>query len=137
MKSALVFLALISLVFISSPVISHSGRTDKFGGHRDRKHGGYHYHNAGYAHARGNPYQNHKTCGVCTPPKNSSNKQPQSAAKSQPTEISVEELIMALEAGLKCMGYEVDTPDGKLDKKTRAAVKKFRYNVSQKGGQAN
>ena len=34
---------LISAVFVHS----HSGRTDKYGGHHDRKNGGYHYHNSG------------------------------------------------------------------------------------------
>ena len=26
---------------------THSGRTDRYGGHHDRKNGGYHYHNSG------------------------------------------------------------------------------------------
>lgn len=34
---------LISAAFVHS----HSGRTDKYGGHHDRQNGGYHYHNSG------------------------------------------------------------------------------------------
>ena len=36
-----------TLVVISNNVYTHSGRTDKYGGHHDRKNGGYHYHNPG------------------------------------------------------------------------------------------
>ena len=36
-----------TLVVISNNVYTHSGRTDKYGGHYDRKNGGYHYHNSG------------------------------------------------------------------------------------------
>ncbi len=44
---------------------AHSGRTDKYGGHNNRKTGSYHYHNAGSVHHPNNPFQNHKTCGFC------------------------------------------------------------------------
>ncbi len=37
-------LALVLLIGVF--VYSHSGRTDKYGGHPDRKNGGYHYHNS-------------------------------------------------------------------------------------------
>ena len=36
-----------TLFVISNNVYTHSGRTDKYGGHHDRKNGGYHYHNPG------------------------------------------------------------------------------------------
>ena len=36
-----------TLVVISNNVYTHSGRTDKYGGHHDHKNGGYHYHNPG------------------------------------------------------------------------------------------
>ncbi len=38
-----IFILLFSDVF----VFGHSGRTDRNGGHHDRKNGGYHYHNSG------------------------------------------------------------------------------------------
>ncbi|MBI5641169.1 MAG: YHYH domain-containing protein [Nitrospirae bacterium] len=34
-----------TLLFICSIAFAHGGRTDACGGHRDRKHGGYHVHN--------------------------------------------------------------------------------------------
>lgn len=34
---------------LAIPVLAHSGRTDSRGGHHDRIHGGYHYHNAGFS----------------------------------------------------------------------------------------
>ena len=40
---AALIILLISAVF----AWTHSGRTDKYGGHHDRKNGGYHYHNPG------------------------------------------------------------------------------------------
>lgn len=36
-----------TLFVISNNVYTHSGWTDKYGGHHDRKNGGYHYHNPG------------------------------------------------------------------------------------------
>ncbi len=38
-----------TLIIVLCPIatISHSGRTDKYGGHNNRKTGGYHYHNSG------------------------------------------------------------------------------------------
>ena len=41
---------IITIAFLCLTVISgypHSGRTDRNGGHHDRKNGGYHYHNSG------------------------------------------------------------------------------------------
>ncbi len=39
----------IALILLFSVVLvnAHSGRTDKYGGHHDRKNGGYHFHNSG------------------------------------------------------------------------------------------
>lgn len=56
----------LTMFLIFSMLLAHSGRTDKYGGHNNRKTGGYHYHNAGYAHAAGNPYQDHTKCGTCS-----------------------------------------------------------------------
>lgn len=33
------------VVSVSTTVCAHSGRTDRCGGHNDRKNGGYHVHN--------------------------------------------------------------------------------------------
>ena len=35
------------LLFSAVFAYTHSGRTDRYGGHHDRKNGGYHYHNSG------------------------------------------------------------------------------------------
>lgn len=47
MKKRLVSLVLVFVFAISSNALAHSGRTDKNGGHWDRKNGTYHYHNGG------------------------------------------------------------------------------------------
>lgn len=39
-----IYIVAILLIFVSD-ALAHSGRTDACGGHRDRKHGGYHIHN--------------------------------------------------------------------------------------------
>ena len=41
--------------FMCSTCYAHSGRTDSAGGHNDRIHGGYHYHNGGYSRSRYTP----------------------------------------------------------------------------------
>ena len=38
---------LLILMFSAVFAYTHSGRTDRYGGHHDRKNGGYHYHNSG------------------------------------------------------------------------------------------
>lgn len=40
-----ILLTAILFLTFSTVALAHSGRTDKCGGHNDRKHGGYHVHN--------------------------------------------------------------------------------------------
>lgn len=58
-------LTLLLTLLITITLTAHSGRTDKYGGHKNRKTGTYHFHNAGKVHHKNNPYQDHKKCGVC------------------------------------------------------------------------
>ncbi|MFA5839974.1 MAG: YHYH domain-containing protein [Candidatus Margulisiibacteriota bacterium] len=45
MKKFMFWLVLCSFVFSLAAIsFAHSGRTDKYGGHHNRKTGGYHYH---------------------------------------------------------------------------------------------
>ena len=44
-SSLILFLLLMEISFCRSLLFAHSGRTDSYGGHNDRKNGGYHYHN--------------------------------------------------------------------------------------------
>ena len=47
-KYGLKIATILSILLISAVfAYTHSGRTDKYGGHHDRKNGGYHYHNPG------------------------------------------------------------------------------------------
>lgn len=106
-------------MFVLTSAFAHSGRTDKYGGHHDRKNGGYHYHNAGYVHAAGNPYQDHTKCGICQTSKK--------IEKSVPENFQITEYqkTFALQAGLKCMGYHITEVDGKMGPETKAAIAKF------------
>ncbi len=47
MKQKLIQILIILFILISLLCFGHSGRTDSSGGHHDRIHGGYHYHNGG------------------------------------------------------------------------------------------
>ena len=109
-------------LLVAGSAFSHSGGTDRYGGHHNRKTGGYHYHNAGRVHAAGNPYQNHKTCGIC-----STSKQPETSQPKVKPEITVtaDETIKALQAGLKCLGYKITSVDGNMGKETKAAIRAF------------
>ena len=53
---------ILSILFLLS-ASAHGGRTDKQGGHHDRKNGGYHYHHGMSAHQHPN--------GLCPYDKNS------------------------------------------------------------------
>lgn len=89
------FIGFITLcVFVLTSAFAHSGRTDKYGGHNNRKTGGYHYHNAGRVHVAGNPYQDHTKCGICT----SSKKKKKSPDEN--TQITDLQRTFALQAGL-------------------------------------
>jgi hypothetical protein len=108
------------LLFSISTLFAHSGRTDKFGGHNNRKTGGYHYHNAGSVHDPNNPYQDHTKCGICPTSKSQKNQ--------DDITLSEEELITALQAGLKCMGYNISTIDRNMGSETKKAVRDFLKN---------
>ena len=46
-------LVLTFFVMSSIAADAHSGRTDRYGGHYNRKTGEYHYHNRGYSYNKG------------------------------------------------------------------------------------
>ena len=104
------------LFTISVSLFSHSGRTDAYGGHNNRKTGGYHYHNAGSVHTADNPYQNNDTCGICN-------------AINQKDKIAYLQKVMKDQ---KIYNGEIT---GKIDEETKAAIKKMqvKYGISQTG----
>lgn len=110
-----------------SGAFAHSGRTDSYGGHNNRKTGGYHYHNAGRAHHASNPYQDHKRCGICSTSLPQKKKESAKQTKVQPEKRSFteKEISTALQAGLKCMGYKITKVDGLIGPETRVALAKF------------
>lgn len=114
MKRLSFFLA---LLFFSGLLFAHSGRTDRYGGHHNRKTGGYHYHNAGYVHAADNPYQNHKTCGICT----------KTTSKSAKT-YSPKTEVFFVQSSLKLLGYYHGKIDGISGPNTRSSIKNFQKN---------
>lgn len=117
------------VVLAAIGIFAHSGRTDKYGGHNNRKTGGYHYHNAGNTHAAGNPNQDHTKCGVCATSKKVGIK------KSSIEMVSEKETIIALQLGLKCLGYNISAVDGVLAHETNKAIKMllYEYESDQKG----
>ncbi len=125
MKTTKLIISLILCCAIFGSLYAHSGRTDKYGGHNNRKTGGYHYHNAGTAHAASNPYQDHTKCGICATSKKKKD-------KNIGAEITNKQMIMALQAGLKCLGYTITEIDGKLGPETKSAIAKFAKENNQK-----
>lgn len=128
-KGIILMSSCILLVAVALAVASaHSGRTDKYGGHNNRKTGGYHYHNAGRLHASGNPYQNHSNCGICTSSKSKDRETSSSYSSKSIGDgqlVTYDQLIETLQAGLKCMGYKITNIDGKLGSETEKAVRKY------------
>lgn len=117
MKRLIILLTLLLIVGVA-PLFAHSGGTDKYGGHNNRKTGGYHYHNAGSVHDANNPHQDHTTCGICSTSKKSSN-------SSSEVDLKSKDVILALQAGLKCMGYDIAEIDGIMGQETRDALSRY------------
>ena len=81
----------------------HSGRTDKYGGHHNRKTGGYHYHNSGYSSSTVNSYSyNAKAIFKRSDPK-----------------------ILFIQSSLKLLGYDPGPMDGLYGNKTKYAIQLF------------
>jgi len=110
--------AIIFITIFPQIVSSHSGRTDKYGGHMNRKNGTYHWHSAGSVHDAANPYQNHKTCGVCVPPARDTH-------TLKVARVSETVRITMVQSCLTFLGYKTDGMDGKLSAKTKQAVRSF------------
>lgn len=113
----LVYFIIFMVVLVGS-VYPHGGRTDKYGGHHNRKTGGYHFHNAGNVHHSGNPYQNHNTCGVC------------SVVSTKPAKPSTAEAkeavkIKMFQSCLTFLGHETGGINGKESPTTTLAIRLF------------
>ena len=105
MKKWFLSLIIALLAFYNSITFSHSGRTDSFGGHWDRKYGtGYHYHHGMPAHQHPN--------GIC----------PYQQSSSQNSNNNE---IMAIQQKLTELGYNPGHIDGILGPKTKEAIKQF------------
>lgn len=107
---------LILFIGITGSVFSHSGRTDAYGGHNNRKTGGYHYHNAGSIHTAANPYQDHNTCGICNA-------------------IENKEKIAYLQKIMKDKKYYTGEVTGVIDEETKKSIQKIqiKYGISPTG----
>ncbi len=106
----------IIVFFISFSLLcyAHSGRTDKYGGHNNRKTGGYHYHNSGKVHNANNPYHDHTKCGICI-------KTPKINIVSKEYNQSD---IYFIQSSLSQLGYKV-TIDGIWGDNTKKLLKRF------------
>jgi len=114
----------ITLIFlIRVLLIAHSGRIDQYGGHHNKKTGGYHYHNAGRVHAADNLYQDHTKCGICNKFKNVDVSK---YAKKNPKTLSFSrDEVIVPQAGLQCMGYKISNIDGFRGPETKKAIRKY------------
>lgn len=109
MKS--VVLSVFFAFFIFGSVFAHSGRTDKYGGHHNRKTGGYHYHNSGYF-----------SSSVKTKPVTKKTKR---VHYSPGKEFQKTLRVGIIQSGLYLLGYYGDTVDHKMGPNTRKAIRYF------------
>lgn len=126
--ASLILAATIALT--PSTTLGHGGRTDSSGGHKDNKNksglGSYHYHcgnNPAHLHDNGVcPYSSSSTSSKSTTTKTSTSSVKKTSSTS--TSDKAAEIKKAQEK-LNELGYDCGTPDGKIGKKTTAAIKKF------------
>lgn len=112
----------IALSLSSSATISHPGRTDSSGGHKDNNNksglGSYHYH------CGGNPAHLHDN-GICPySAKATTKKTTTSSTKKSSTSTKSDDIKKAQEK-LNELGYDCGKADGIMGKKTKAALKEF------------
>ena len=107
----------ITLVFTPVSSLSHGGRTDSSGGHRDNKNksglGGYHYHHGAGPHLHKN--------GVCP----YSAKNVNNTSKSNSSKVQANKSI---QKKLNELGYDSGKVDGILGDKSKKAIKDFQKN---------
>lgn len=130
MKKKIIIILFFLIAFFS--LSAHSGRTDAYGGHNNRKTGGYHYHNSGRKHSASNPYQNHTTCGICV--------EKATITRSTPTPTSTPRInendtrktiytdyktISEVQTFLKLLHYYSGNINGLLTSETKLALKKY------------
>lgn len=123
-----------TIALTPATTLGHGGRTDANGGHKDNKNksglGSYHYHcggNSAHLHDKGVcPYSSSTSTKSTTTSKSSTTKTSTSSTKKATTSTSnkTDEIKKAQEK-LNELGYDCGTPDGKIGKKTTAAIKKF------------
>ena len=113
---------LITFIVILSIGFAHSGRTDKYGGHNNRKTGGYHYHNSGSLHAAANPYQDHKNCGICKPKFETKST---TVNNRLPSYLPSKTEVVLAQSCLLIIGYYSGELDGVLGKRTHEAIPEF------------
>lgn len=114
---------LLYFLFIPAIASAHGGRTDKYGCHNDRKHGGYHCHNSGAPSPSYSPAVNSVNSSTTKVP----------APTAQPVNPPVKErnlaayanLVLQIQTELNRLGYSVGKPDGVLGDKTLKAIKHF------------
>lgn len=112
-------------LFLLIPAIAsaHGGRTDKYGCHNDRKHGGYHCHNGGASTPSYSPSINsvdsntNKTKALAV--------QPASSPVRERNLAAYKDLVTQIQTALNKLGYSVGTPDGILGAQTVNAIRRF------------
>lgn len=132
-KGKIISLLLAATIALTpSTALTHSGRTDSSGGHKDNKNksglGSYHYHcngNPPHLHKDGKcPYSSSTTSTSSTTSKTSTSSTKKATTTSTSTSTKKAE-IKKVQEKLNELGYECGTPDGVAGKKTTAAIKKF------------
>lgn len=112
----------LSLLCTNNIVLSHGGRTDGAGGHRDNKNasglGSYHYHCGGY------PAHLHKN-GVCPYTDSGSSSGSSSVTTKKTSKYYQTSTVKKVQNKLNDLGYDCGKADGIYGKKTKKAIEDF------------
>jgi len=120
-KKALLF----CLLLIPSFVFAHSGGTNKYGCHNDRKNGGYHCHNSGSVPKPQSIRTSDNATRTTSAKPQSLTTQPASSQVREANLAAYKDLVLKIQSALNKLGYAAGEPDGDLGKQTVKAIKHF------------
>ncbi|HTF96003.1 MAG TPA: YHYH domain-containing protein [Cellvibrio sp.] len=111
---------LFCLLLIPSLVLAHGGRTNKYGCHNDRKHGGYHCHNSGaVSQSQSFRASNNSENGF-----NSLNKKSANSQVRATNLAAYKKVVFEIQSVPNKLGYNAGKPDG-LGKQAVKAIQHF------------
>jgi hypothetical protein len=116
---------LLCLLLIPSLVFAHGGRTDKYGCHHDRKHGGYHCHNGSTTPQPQSIRAADNSARTTSAKPQYLTPQPASSQIRDTNIAAYKKLVLKTQLALNQLGYSACQADGVLANQTVKAIKHF------------